>query len=106
MHAENIRTTKWKEHHERQKEKLEMTRQRFLAAQAREKRTAETYEARKIAAANKAVIAIRSAKNAVSSPTTSALPPSTIAPTEPCVAANGPTTAHNGVLLPKTQLTQ
>ena len=74
MHAENIRTTKWKEHHERQKEKLEMQRQRFEAAQAREKRIAETYEARQNAAANKAVIAIRSAKNAVSSPAKIASP--------------------------------
>ena len=92
MHAENIRTTKWKEHHERQKEKLEMQRQRFEAAQAREKRVAETYEARKNAAANKAVIAIRSAKNAVSSPAKSPLPAPTNAQTEPRASASGSST--------------
>ena len=75
MHAENARTTKWKEHHERQKQKLEMQRQRFQAAQAREKRIAETYEARKAASANKAVTEIRSAKNAISSPSKSTPPP-------------------------------
>ena len=76
----------------KQKQKFELQRQKFEAAQAREKQIAVTRAARQNYAANKAVTEIRCAKNAVSSPSNSSQSP---APMESIA-----------VIQPKTALTE
>ena len=75
MHTENVRSSKWKQLHELQKQKFELQRQKFELAQAHERRRQEIHETRKSHAANKTVIGIQSAKNAVSSPSKAAPDP-------------------------------
>ena len=62
------RSRQWEQYHDQQKQKFELQRQKFEAAQARATRLAATREAPQNHAANKEVTEIRSAKNAVSSP--------------------------------------
>jgi hypothetical protein len=76
IRREKVKAYQWQQLHELQKQKLELKRQKFELAQAREKRIAELHEIRKINAANKGVTEIRSAKNAVSSPAKTAFEPS------------------------------